>query len=131
METSSPIESVTNLADSSQRLGRRILAICENRLQLLLVEAQEERERILRVIWMAMVGLTFAMLAGITITIIVAVAFWENHPIVALSILAVIYVIIAALFFGKLQQLQRDWQTLPATIEQLRKDQECLEKQLG
>src|SRR5665213_2343258 len=116
METSSPVEDGANLTDSSKRLARRLLVICENRVQLLLIEAQEERERILRAIWMAIVAAALAMLAGITVTIIVAAAFWGNHPVVALGLLAVIYIIAALVFYIKLDQLQRDWQTLPDTI---------------
>jgi hypothetical protein len=33
-------------------------------------------------------------------------------------------------FYAGLARLQRDWQTLPNTIDQLRKDRECLKKQL-
>ena len=130
MESSSSTEEVPPLADASKRLAQRIFVICENRLQLLMIEAQEERERILSAICMAMITLTFSLLAGITVTIIVAVAFWDHYPIIALLVLAAVYVAVAALFYTKLMQLQRDWQTLPATIEQLKKDRECLEKQL-
>jgi uncharacterized membrane protein YqjE len=130
MESSSATEEVPPLADASKRLAQRIFVICENRLQLLMIEAQEERERVLSAITMAMITLSFSMLAGITITIIVAVTFWDHYPVIALFALAAVYVAVAALFYTKLRQLQRDWQTLPATIEQLKKDRECLEKQL-
>jgi uncharacterized membrane protein YqjE len=97
----------------------------------LMVEAQEERERILKAIWMGMAAVACGLLAGVTVTTIVAVAFWHCHPIIALGVLAAIYIGVAILFYTKLTKLQRDWETLPATIEQLRKDRECLEKQLG
>jgi len=98
---------------------------------LLMVEAQEERERILKAILMAMAAVAFGLLAGVTVTVIVAIAFWNCYPIIALLVLAALYIAGAILFGVKLMQLQRDWQTLPATIDQLRKDRECLEKQLA
>jgi uncharacterized membrane protein YqjE len=129
METSS--DQAPQLADISKRIAQRAFVIVENRLQLLMIEAQEERERLLRAIALAMAVITFSLLAGVAITAVVAMAFWENHPIVALVILTGLYIGGAVLFYAKLMQLQRDWQTLPATIDQLRKDRECLGKQLG
>lgn len=131
MESTSSTGDAPPLADSAKRLAQRIFVICENRLQLLMVEAQEERERILRAILMAMIAAVFSLLAGIAITLIVAVAFWDNHPAIALLVLTVIYVTVAVIFYVRLMQLQRDWQMLPTTIEQLKKDRECLEKQLS
>ena len=126
-----PSDTEPNLADASKRIAQRAFVIFENRLQLLMVEAQEERERILKAMWMAMAGVAFGLLAGVTVVVIVAVAFWNCYPIIALLVLAALYAVGAILFYVKLMQLQRDWQTLPATIDQLRKDRECLEKQLG
>jgi len=130
METSSAAEEVPPLADASKRLAHRVFVMCENRFQLLMVEAQEERERILSAICMALIVAGFSLLAGITITIIVMLAFWDHYPVIALLVLATIYIGVAALFYAKIMQLRRDWQTLPATIEQLKKDRECFEKEL-
>jgi uncharacterized membrane protein YqjE len=126
-----PSEAEPHLADASKRIVHRAFVTVENRLQLLMVEAQEERERILKAVWMSLAAVVFSLLAGMTITIIVAVVFWEHCPIIALLILTALYVIGAIWFYVKLMHLQRDWQTLAGTIDQLRKDRECLEKQLG
>ena len=126
-----PSDTDPNLADATKRIAQRAFVIVENRLQLLMVEAQEERERILKAMLMAMAAVAFGLLAGVTVTVIVVIAFWNCYPIIALLVLAVIYIAGAILFGVKLMQLQRDWQTLPATIDQLRKDRECLEKQLA
>jgi len=126
-----PSDTDPNLADATKRIAQRTFVIVENRLQLLMVEAQEERERILKAMLMAMAAVAFGLLAGVTVTVIVAIAFWNCYPIIALLVLAVIYIAGAILFGVKLMQLQRDWQTLPETIDQLRKDRECLEKQLA
>jgi uncharacterized membrane protein YqjE len=131
MESSSTTGGTPPLTNSAKRLAHRVFVICENRLQLLMVEAQEERERILSAIMVAMVAAAFSLLTGITITIIVAVAFWDHDPLIALTILAAIYAVVAVSLCVKLVQFQRDWQTLPTTIEQLKKDRECLEKYLA
>ena len=131
METPSPTEDDPPLAGALKRLSHRIFIICENRFQLLLVEMQEERERFLNAIWVAAAMAMFALLAGITLTLTVAVAFKDHSPITALLVLAAVYVLAAILLYTRLMRLQRNWQTLSATIEQLKKDRECLEKQLG
>jgi uncharacterized membrane protein YqjE len=119
-----------HLADASKRLAHRALVICENRFQLLMVEVEEERDRILSAIWLALGAAAFGLLAAIALTIVIAVALWRQSPVVALLVLTALYAGAAALLYARLARLQRDWQTLPNTIEQLRKDRECLEKQV-
>jgi uncharacterized membrane protein YqjE len=130
MDQPAATQDTPPLGDATKRLAGRLFAIFENRLQLLMVEAQEERDRISSAICMAVVMVIFSLLAGITLTLLVAVAFWDHYPVIALLVLAGIYVIVAAFFYAKLIQLQREWQTLPSTIDQLKKDRECLEKLL-
>jgi uncharacterized membrane protein YqjE len=129
METSP--DTVSHLADASKRLAQRALVICENRLELLVVEVQEERERILHAIWLVLGAAAFCLLAGIALTVVIVVALWQQSLIAALLILTALYTIAAVCFYGRLTRLQRDWQTLPTTLDQLRKDRECLERNLN
>jgi uncharacterized membrane protein YqjE len=117
-----------HLGDATKRIAQRMFVIIENRLQLLMVEAQEERERALLAIWLALGAAAFGLLAGVALTIMIAVALWEHSPIIALLVLAALYTIAAAFFYSRLVRLQQDWQTLPGTLDQLKKDRECLEK---
>jgi uncharacterized membrane protein YqjE len=130
METPAPA-SEPGPGEVLKRLAHRVFVICENRFQLLLVEAQEERERFLRAMWLGLAAAIFGLLAGIALTLVIAVAFWNHSPIIALLVLAAVYVIAALLFYARLIRMQRDWQTLSATIDQLRKDRECLEKRMA
>ncbi len=128
METPPPDGS--NLGGVSKRLARKLLVIGENRFQLLMVELHEERERLLLAVWLAVAAAMFSLLAGIALTIIIVVALWNHSPIIALLALALLYLAGALLFYLRLVRLQKNWQTLPATLEQLKKDRECLEKKL-
>ena len=129
METPSPDGS--NLAGASKRLAHKLLVIGENRFQLLMVELHEERERLLLAVWLALAAAIFALLAGIALTIVIVVALWDHSPIIALLVLTLLYVSGALLFYARLVRLQKNWQTLPATLDQLKKDRECLEKRLA
>jgi uncharacterized membrane protein YqjE len=117
-----------HLGDATKRVAQRMMVILENRLQLLLVEAQEERERALLAIWLGLGAAAFGLLAGVTLTVLIAVALWEHSPVLALLVLAFIYTVLAIIFYSRLTRLQKDWETLPGTIDQLKKDRECLEK---
>jgi uncharacterized membrane protein YqjE len=129
METQ--METEPHLANAAKRLAQRALVICENRLELLMVEVQEERERILRAMWLALGAAAFGLLAGIALTVVIVIALSQQSLIVALLILTALYTIAAVFLYARLTRLQRDWQTLPTTLNQLRKDRECLEKHLN
>jgi len=119
-----------HLGDATKRVAQRMFVIVENRLQLLMAEAQEERERVLLAIWLALGAAAFGLLSGVALTVIIAVALWDHSPIIAMLVLTALYAIAAVFFYGRLVRLQRNWQTLPGTLDQLKKDRECLEKTL-
>jgi uncharacterized membrane protein YqjE len=118
------------LVELSQRLARRLLAIGENRFELLMVEVQEERERLLHAIVLALGVSALGLLAGMALTGAIVVLLWELSRVAALLVLTGLYGAAAACLYRRLTRLLRDWQNLPATLDQLRKDRACLEKHL-
>ena len=102
----------------------------ENRLELLMVEVEEARERLLHAFMLALGLAVFGLLAGIAFTIGIVVVFWTRSPLTALAILATVYGGFALYFKLRLDGLRGDWQTFSATLDQLRKDRECLAKSL-
>lgn len=117
------------LVETSKRFARRLLTIGENRLELLMVEVQEERERLLRAILLALGVAAFGLLAGVALTGAIVVWLWELSPMVTLLALSTLYGAAAVWLYWRLMLLLRHWQNLPATLEQLRKDRACLERQ--
>ena len=118
------------LVETSKRFARRLLTIGENRFQLLMVEVQEERERFLRAILLALGVAAFGLLAGVALTGAIVVLLWELSRVAALLVLTGLYGATAVWLYRRLSMLLRDWQNLPATFDQLRKDRACLEKHL-
>jgi uncharacterized membrane protein YqjE len=106
------------------------LTIGENRLELLTVELQEERERLLHAFLLALGVAAFGLLAGATLTGLIVVLLWDCSRWAALLTLFVLYGAVGCYLYSKLTALLRDWQTLPASLDQLRKDCVCLEKPL-
>jgi uncharacterized membrane protein YqjE len=123
-------DNLGQLAATSKDFARRLLAIGENRLELLTVEVQEEGNRVLRAILLALGVATFGLLAGIALTAAIVVGLWAWSPLVVLLILTGLYGAAGVLLARQLTELLRDWQTLAATLGQLRKDRACLEKTL-
>ena len=113
---------------ASKRLANRLLTIGENRIELLVVEIQEERERLLHAFLLALGIATFGLLAGLTFTAAIVVLLWAFSPLAVLLTLTCLYgaaaVCLCRLFAG----LRRDTQSLSASLDQHRKDRACLEK---
>ena len=122
--------SFKQLAATSKQFARRLLTIGENRLELLTVEVQEERERLLHTILLALGVATFGLLMGITATALIVVLLWAYSPVAVLLALTALYAAAGICLYRQLIVRLRDSQTLSATLEQLRKDRACLEKTL-
>lgn len=133
--TDLPMETAANGFDrigaASKQFARRLLTIGENRLELLIVEAQEERERLLHAFLLALGIATFGLLAGFTLTAAIVVLLWSWSPLAVLLLLSILYAAVAVCLCWRLDGLRRDSQSLSASLDQLRKDRECLEKILG
>jgi len=118
------------LAAPAKNFARRLLTIGENRLELLTVEVQEERERLLHAILLALGVAVFGLLASLALTAAIVVWLWTWSPVAVLLILTGLYGGAAMALYRRLAGWLRDWQTLSATLDQLRKDRACLEKHL-
>jgi uncharacterized membrane protein YqjE len=124
-----PPETDAHLAGAVKRILWRLMAIGQNRAELLMVEVHEERARAQMVIFLGIGMAIFAALAILTITAVIACTF-ADHLLLALGILAAFYCIGAVLFYVKLSQMLRHWETFTGTREQFERDRECLEKKL-
>lgn len=119
------------LVANSKQFARRLLAIGENRLELLMVEVQEEREHLLHAFLLALGMAVFGLSAGFTLTAAIVVLWWAYSPATVLLALTGFYGA-AGVFLGwRVTVWMRDWQTLSATLDQLRKDRSCLQKFLA
>jgi uncharacterized membrane protein YqjE len=112
---------------SSKHFARRLLTIGENRLELLMLEVEEERERLLHAILLVLGVAVFGFLAGVALTVAIVVLLWKISPVAVLLVLTSLYAAIAVYLYRRFTVLQRNWKPLPATLGQFRKDRACLE----
>ena len=123
--------SLEEIGATSKRIARRLVTIGENRLELLAMEVQEERERLLHALLLALSVAALSLLAGITLTAAIVVWLWSWSPVAVLLILTCLYGGTGFFLCRRLNASLRDWETLAATLEQFNKDRICLEQALG
>lgn len=109
---------------------RGILALGQTRLDLLFLEFQEERNRWLTVLVLALAGAVFGLLAAIVFTFGIVVALWPVSGWLAVAVPLLLHGGLAVACASRLRQRIRTWEFLPATLDQLRQDREDLERWL-
>ena len=122
--------SLGALGVASKQFARRLLTIGENRLELLAVEVQEERERLLHAILLALGMGACGLLIAIVFTAVIVILFWDVSHFAILLTLMLLYGAGMFWLYRQLTLLLRHWKTLPATLDQLRKDRACLDNNL-
>ncbi|MVW79550.1 phage holin family protein [Bordetella sp. 02P26C-1] len=116
------------LRTSVSGVASSLIGLLRTRLELLALEAAEEKTRLVKVLGMAFAALLFVTLAVLVFTVMVAVAFWPTeNRYMALGVLAAVY---AVLGIGLLLALRRQLLFGPvpfaATIEELGRDADLL-----
>jgi len=125
-----PAVTFGQMVAAAKRFGRRLLTIGENRIELFSVELQEERERLFRALFL-LVGMgTFGLLAAISFSGLIVVLIWPHSPVMAFLALTFLHLGGALVLFWRFKLLLRDWKSFSATIDQLKKDRECLERSM-
>jgi uncharacterized membrane protein YqjE len=120
--------SLTQLAKSAKNFLRLLATIGENRLELLTAEVQEEREHVLHAFLLGLGVAVFGLLAGLTLTATLVVWLWASSPLALLLTLTALYGAVGVGLYWRLTRLLLNWQTLPASLDQIRKDRADLEK---
>jgi len=120
-------QHLAELAATSKRFAGRLISTGENRLELLMIEVQEERERLLHALLLALAVAALGLLGALTLTTAIVILLWPFSPGAVLAVLTGLYAALAIYFYRQLTILLSDWKSFPATLDQLRKDRACLE----
>jgi uncharacterized membrane protein YqjE len=84
-------EAGSGLMGSVRRLTSSLLGILSTRLELLANELQEERLRLTQMLFLALLALFCVGMGLLLITVFVVVLFWDEHRLVVLGILSLIF----------------------------------------
>jgi uncharacterized membrane protein YqjE len=121
-------QSRVGIFASLRRLLKTVLAIAQNRLELLLVELQEERWRFFDALLLAGAVLILAtmplMVATITM-VVVCVEAKRLDLLIALMLLCLAATIVA---FWRLRTRLKTWAPFSGTLTELKKDKACLDE---
>jgi uncharacterized membrane protein YqjE len=109
-----------------RRLAATLVAIIQNRLELLLVELQEERVHLIKAVLLtaaivALGAFTLAM-AACALSIVV----WNQFGVQGLWALSGLGLLGTLLTYWQLRTRLKNWPLLPGTLAELKKDRDCL-----
>jgi uncharacterized membrane protein YqjE len=113
---------------SLKRLLSTSLGIVSTRLELLANEWEEERMRLVRVLVLALLAVFFVCMAVVLLTILIVAAFWHDHPLLAISILSLSFLVMSGVCAILLRRLLYQRPVLfSASLAELRRDRLALE----
>ncbi|MEX3954746.1 putative membrane protein YqjE [Trinickia symbiotica] len=68
-----------------------IVSLMHTRLELIGIELAEERDKLIAVLFLGLAAAIFAMMALISLTALIAVAFWDTYRLQVLGAITVVY----------------------------------------
>jgi uncharacterized membrane protein YqjE len=110
---------------SFRKIGGIIAAVLQNRADLLAVELQEEKYRLVEVLILVGIALALGMMALFVFTGVIIFAVPEAYRIWVACGLGVLYLLGIFALWSRIKKLLQD-QPFPETIGQIKKDWECL-----
>jgi len=120
------------LFGSARRLLATTLAMGQARLELAGIELADERDRLMRIATCGLLGAFALAVSLLSLTILVAVAFWDGARLPALIAITLVWM---ALGLGALWRAQTLARMAPApmslTLAELRRDLDALRKSVG
>ncbi len=78
-----------------RRMLASAYALLQSRLELIGIELAEERERLIAVLFLGLVAVMLAMMALISLTALVAAAFWDSYRWQVLAGITIVYALAA------------------------------------
>jgi uncharacterized membrane protein YqjE len=113
--------------DSIRELCDTVLALLQNRAELLAAELEEQKARLLRVFILAAVTVFLGNMAAVVVTATIVVLVGEHARLPALIALGVVYLAATAVTFLALRkELRSGPRPLDDTVSEIKKDREWL-----
>lgn len=127
-ESTTPLASRSGgLMSSVQGLLATLVAIFHTRLELLSVELQEEKLRLLRVLAWGAVALLLGGVGILFVAAFITVLFWDEHRLLALGLMAGFFLLACGVAVSRANlHLQAATGLLSATLAELEQDRQAL-----
>jgi uncharacterized membrane protein YqjE len=121
-----PEETRPGVWSSLKRVLDALLATVQNRVELISVELQEEKCRLVEAILLAAGVAAFGILTLTLLTFTLVALLWDTARMVALVGLSVTYLAVTVAAWRALQARLRSPAAFAGTLEELKKDRSCL-----
>jgi uncharacterized membrane protein YqjE len=113
---------------SFQRVLKTILAIAQNRVELLLVELQQERWRFFDALLLAGAALVLLSMTLSVVTLTLVFLCLEANRLDLLVVLMLVCLAGTIIAFWRLRARLKNWTPFSGTLGELKKDKACLDE---
>ncbi|MXN78728.1 hypothetical protein GR157_28850 [Burkholderia sp. 4701] len=108
-----------------RRLAGSAIGLLQTRLELAGIELAEEKERLMGVLFLGVAAMMLATMALISLTVLVAIAFWDSYRLQSLAVITALYAFAGIACALKARASLRDAPIVfEATLAELEKDRE-------
>jgi uncharacterized membrane protein YqjE len=119
--------SSSSVSHSARRLASSFLALGRIRLELLVIEAQEEKERVARLIFWAIMSALMVAFALVFVALLGTVLFWDSYRLAPLAVASVVFVGLALYGVMRVRQSVAEGASLfKSSLAELRADEAVL-----
>ena len=120
-------EAATGILQSLRNLAATLVALLQNRLELLVTDLEEERIRLLQLLFWAAGALFFFALGVLMITMLIVLLLWDSHRIVGVAVLAAVFIAIGVgLAIGVRNRMHVRPRLFSSSLDELAKDKDRL-----
>ncbi|KMQ80791.1 putative transmembrane protein [Candidatus Burkholderia pumila] len=113
-----------------RRIISSAFAIFETRLELIGIELQEEKERLIGVLFLGLAAMMLALMALISLTVLIALFFWDTYRWQALGGITLLYALIAiGCGLRACSNLRDEPNMFDDTLAEFRKDRDIFRSQ--
>jgi uncharacterized membrane protein YqjE len=119
----------SGLMDSAKRMLATVIALVHTRLELFTTEIEEEIQRAVGILLWGVIALFFGSLTVLMIAFTVIIIFWDDHRILAASLVTATFLVMTFVFalLARARLRAKD-RFMGASIEELRRDREALDR---
>jgi uncharacterized membrane protein YqjE len=123
-----PAEKDKGVFASLRRLLKTAAAIAQNRLELFLVELQEERLQLFDTLLLLGMVLILAGMTLMLVTVTIVVLCVRADRLGPLVVLILVYLVATGIAGWRLRIRLKGWAPFSGTVAELKKDKACLEE---
>jgi uncharacterized membrane protein YqjE len=119
-------KSAPGIQASVEKLLRTLVAVVHNRIELLVVEAQEAQLRLFSLLLVTAATVMCGLMTQVMLALAIVLAVGPEHRVAAAAVITGLYLLATSVLFWRLRVKLKDWSAFSATQAELRKDREWL-----